>query len=114
MDEVADDRLAPPRSQDRIQLGHVVLGLGGLDAGEDVDGPVAELEAVAQVAGLAMRGSDDGEAHADGAGERAEWHGGCLLFQLRAILGFFRRSPVWGLGIATATIVYAFLSAHMQ
>ncbi|MFE5844278.1 hypothetical protein ACFQ7N_21910 [Streptomyces niveus] len=24
------------------------------------------------------------------------------------------RSPAWGLGIATATIVYAFLSAHME
>ncbi|WP_413115321.1 hypothetical protein ACK1X7_17500 [Streptomyces sp. CY1] len=24
------------------------------------------------------------------------------------------RSPAWGLGIATATVVYAFLSAHMQ
>jgi hypothetical protein len=24
------------------------------------------------------------------------------------------KSPAWGLGIATATIVYAFLSAHMQ
>ncbi|MGV9791345.1 hypothetical protein [Streptomyces sp. NPDC003435] len=24
------------------------------------------------------------------------------------------RSPAWGLGIATAVVVYAFLSAHMQ
>lgn len=59
-----------------VELAYVVLGTGGLDAGEDVDGAVAEFEAVIEVAGLEVGGCDDGEAHADGAGEGAGRHGG--------------------------------------
>ncbi|MEV5090330.1 hypothetical protein AB0N18_20860 [Streptomyces griseoincarnatus] len=60
-----DGQLAPQGGEDSVELADVVLGAGGLDASEDVDGPVAELETVIQVAGLEVGGPDGGEAHAD-------------------------------------------------
>ncbi|GAB2470930.1 hypothetical protein GCM10027162_77890 [Streptomyces incanus] len=51
MDELADGLLATPEGQDRVELADVLLGPAGLDAGEEVDGPVAENDAVAEVAG---------------------------------------------------------------
>ena len=42
-------RLAPPGGEGRVEIGDVVLGAGGLDAGEDVDGPVAEFEASVKI-----------------------------------------------------------------
>ncbi|MBT2369374.1 hypothetical protein J7E88_29785 [Streptomyces sp. ISL-10] len=43
----------------------VVLGPGGLDAGEDVDGPVAQFEALVEVAGLEVGDPHDREPHSD-------------------------------------------------
>ncbi|GHE39646.1 hypothetical protein GCM10018771_20220 [Streptomyces cellulosae] len=41
-DGFADGRLAPPVGEGVIELADVVFGLARLDAGEDVDGPVAD------------------------------------------------------------------------
>ncbi|WP_326686909.1 MULTISPECIES: hypothetical protein [unclassified Streptomyces] len=65
------------------ELAKAVLGPARLDAGKDVDGPVAEIE----VAGLVVGGSDDGEPYADGAGEHPGRHGGGLLILGQGHLG---------------------------
>lgn len=74
----------------RVELGDVVLGAGGLDAGEDVDGPVAEFEAMAEGAGLEMGGPTMARRMPT---ERVNTPGGMAAacwFQPRASLGFFR------------------------
>jgi hypothetical protein len=54
------------------EFADVVLGAGGLEAGEDADRSVAECETVVEVAGIEVGGPDDGESHADGGDRRAE------------------------------------------
>jgi hypothetical protein len=49
VDELADGRLAPPGARAALSSASYCLALGGLDAGVDVEGPVAEFEASVKI-----------------------------------------------------------------
>ncbi|MCI4040017.1 hypothetical protein [Streptomyces sp. TRM75563] len=52
MDELADGRVAAPGGEDDVELADEVLGPGGLNSGEHVNGPVPQGETLVEVAGL--------------------------------------------------------------
>ncbi|CAM5631921.1 hypothetical protein SHIRM173S_11973 [Streptomyces hirsutus] len=89
LDELPHGRLTPPGGQGRVELTDVVRGPARLDVGEDVDGPVAELESVVESRAWRWEGPTMASRMPT---ERVNTPVGiavACLFQASAVLGFF-------------------------
>lgn len=75
VEEVADLRLGPPRGESDFEFTDVVDRAPRVDVGQDVDGPVAQGQALVELAVLQVCGADDGQPHADRAVVDARRHG---------------------------------------